>query len=365
MRTVALDARLTRQMSVGMQAYVRELVTRMPRRAGDLRFIVYGNEPIPGLADTVEFRSLGRAAAVNGGLGEQFSLPRTLGSSDADLIHHMSVYAPRAASYPHVYTIHDLIHLRFPQYFSWKIPPYYRFVVGPVARSARCVITDARATVADLSEYLRVPSERARVVPLGVDEAFSLDESERMACAADAAQRFGLDRPYFVYAGNHRPHKNIATLVEAWRMTNGGCDLVLTEEGPFGFSLDVGPKRNGRILPTGRISQEELVALYAGCAAAVQPSLYEGFGLGALEAMAAGAPAIVARTPALVELTGGAALTFEPLDAHELARHLDAMLADPSLWPKLRGSGRARARDFSWDRTAELTTQVYRETLAC
>lgn len=365
MQAVALDARLTRQMSAGMQAYVRELVTRMPRRAGDLRFIVYGNEPIPGLADNVEFRPVGRAVAVNGGLGEQFSLPRTLGTSGAGLVHHMSVYAPRAASYPHVYTIHDLIHLRFPQYFSWKIPPYYRFVVGPVARSARCVITDAHATVADLSEYLGVASERARVVPLGVDEAFLLPESARTACAANAAQRFGLERPYFVYAGNHRPHKNIATLVEAWRMTNAGCDLVLTEDGPFELSLDVGPKRNGRILATGRVSQEELVALYAGCAAAVQPSLYEGFGLGALEAMAAGAPALVARTPALVELTGGAALTFEPLDERELARHLDAILTDPLLSQKLREAGRKRACDFSWDRTAELTTQVYREMLAC
>ncbi|HXW52242.1 MAG TPA: glycosyltransferase family 1 protein [Candidatus Acidoferrales bacterium] len=365
MAVVALDARLTRQMSVGMKSYVRELVARVPRHAPGLEFLVFGNEPFEKLDANASFRPVGERVARNGGLGEQIAFPRLLERSGADLVHHMSVYAPRKARYPHVYTIHDLIHLRFPRYFSWKVPPYYKLIVGPVARSSRMVITDAQATVADLHALLHVPLDRVRVVPLGATEAFALDEPERIVRAARAAQRFGLERPYFIYAGNHRPHKNIQTLVEAWRMTQGACDLVLTEEGPFGFELASGKKTNGRILALGRISQEDLINLYAGCAGAVQPSLYEGFGLGALEAMCAGAPVIVARTQALLELVGSASLTFGPHDGPELARHMDALLADPALAQRLRNAGRSRARDFSWERTAQLTAAVYHEALAC
>lgn len=365
MPTVALDARVTRQMSVGMKAYVRELVARVPGIALDLRFILYGNEPFNELAPNATFHRLPAGLASNGGLGEQFSLPGLFERSGADLVHHMSIYAPARARYPHIYTIHDLIHLRFPTYFSWKIPPYYRFVVGPVARSARCVITDAQATVADLLSYLKVPRDRTRVVPLGVAEAFSLDEPMRAARAQEAAQRLQLARPYFIYSGNHRPHKNIETLVEAWRMMAMPSDLVLTEDGPFGFSLDAQPPHGGRIRAVGHVSQAELIDLYAGCAAAVQPSLYEGFGLGALEAMSAGAPTIVAGTPALLELTSGAALTFVPQDAAELARHLETVLSDPGVSEALRARGRARAREFSWNNTARATVQIYREVLAC
>jgi glycosyltransferase involved in cell wall biosynthesis len=359
--TIALDARLTRQMSVGMQTYVRELVARLPAHAPQFKFLIFGNEPFGQLPGNAAFHAVAPRIARNGGLGEQFLFARLLEQSRSDLVHYMSVYAPRSCKLAHLYTIHDLIHLRFPRYFSWKVPPYYRLVVRPVAQSAQFVITDAGATVADLQGYLGVSPSRTRVVPLAVADGFSLDEQARLVKAQVARQRFHIERPYFVYAGNHRPHKNIKTLVEAWRMTSQPCDLVLTEDGPFGFSLDSGTKSNGKILAVGHVGQDELVALYAGCAAAVQPSLYEGFGLGTLEAMSAGAPVIVARTPVLLELASDAALTFGPTDTVQLAKHLQALLSDAALVSKLRVAGRSRARDFSWNRTASMTAQIYGE----
>lgn len=359
---IALDARLTRQMSVGMKAYVRELATRLPAAAPQLHFIVFCNEPLA-LPSNAAFHLVPKALAVNGSVGEQFLYAGFLARAKPDLVHFMSVYAPGRSNLPHVYTIHDLIHLRFPQYFSWKVPPYYRLVVGPTARSARFVITDARATLADLQTYLRVEPARVRVVPLGVAEAFTLDELGRTTRAAAAKQRFGLDRSYFVYAGNHRLHKNIQTLVEAWRMTRAPSDLVLTEDGPFDFLLDVEQKTDGRIVLVGHVTQDELIALYAGCSGAVQPSLYEGFGLSALEAMSAGAPVIVARTPALVELTEHAAATFLAHDAAGLAKHMDSLTTDASQREALRAAGRKRASDFSWDITARQTAKVYGEAL--
>jgi glycosyltransferase involved in cell wall biosynthesis len=266
---VVLDARFTRQMSVGMRTYVRELVARLPRIAPDLNFIAVSNAELD--ASSLEVIWVGESTAANFSFGEQFALPRLM-RGRGDLGHFMSVYAPRFSSLPYVYTIHDLIHRRFPEYFSWKIPPYYRLVARPVAHAARAVITDARATVPDLRVHLGLAESAVRVVPLGVAEAFHVDESARAARASMALERFGLRAPYVLYAGNHRKHKNIDTLADAWSRLTRPCDLVLTEDGPFTFGSDRYASRSGRIVPLGHVDQELLVALYAGCAAAVQPA---------------------------------------------------------------------------------------------
>ncbi len=359
---IALDARCTEQMSIGMKSYVRELVARLPAAAPDLRFLIASNE-VPESSAQYEVLRLDAATARNGSFGEQFALPRLLASNQPDLVHYMSVYAPRGSRLAHVYTIHDLIHLRFPRYFSWKVPPYYHLVVGPVARSAKAVITDARATIPDLHDLLGVKPQNTRVVALGVSEAFVLDEPAKTARAGRAERRFGLERPFFVYAGNHREHKNLQTLVAAWRRTGPPCDLVLTEEGPFGFALDRGEKANGKIHLTGHVSLEDLISLYAGCCAVIQPSLYEGFGLSVLEAMACGAPVIVAQTPALLETGADAVLSFPAEDPSALAQRMTSLLLDPTARERLSAAGRQRVKGFTWDATARATAQVYREAL--
>jgi len=342
---IALDARQTNQMSNGMKTYVRELVARLPRVASDLDFITI-ETPVP-----------------NASWREQVSLPVRLRRSGAALVHFMSLYAPRWPRMRYVYTIHDLIHRRFPEYFSWKIPPYYRFVAGPVARGAAAVITDAWATIPDLERFLNVSPERIRVVPLGVSEAFVLNDLGRTVRGAAARATFGLTRPFFLYAGNHRPHKNLATLVAAWQALNEACDLVITEDGPLPSDEDRFAKSNGRIVRTGHVSRAELVDLYAACAGAVQPSLFEGFGLAVLEAWSAGAPVAVAQTPTLLEVAGNAALTFPPMDANALTKALEMMLRDAGAVEELRRRGRERAAAFSWDETARQTAAVYRECL--
>ncbi|MDQ6781555.1 MAG: glycosyltransferase family 4 protein [Candidatus Eremiobacteraeota bacterium] len=353
-------------MSIGMKLYVHELVQRLPRIAPDLEFTVVSNATFLLARDNVRCITLSDAAADNGGLAEQFWLPNVLRRSAPALVHFMSMYAPRQWHLPHVYTIHDLTHLRYPQYFSWKVPWYYRAVVKPVARSAAFVVTDAYATIGDLVEFLAVDAQRIRVVPLAAKPEFSLDDAMRAQRAEVARVRHGLFRPYFLYAGNHRPHKNLAVLIAAWKRLNADCDLVITEDGAVPEATTVAgvAADSRRIVLTGRVSEEQLVGLYAGCVAAVQPSLYEGFGLSVLEAMAAGAAVIVARTPALVEVAGQAALTFSAQDAGALAEAMKDLLDDERSRDLLRAEGRARAREFSWDATARQTAGIYREALA-
>ena len=358
---VILDARFTRQMSVGMRSYVRELVSRLPRIAPDLNFIAVTNADLHP-AD-LEVIRIGESTAANFSFGEQVTLPMLM-RGRGDLAHFMSVYAPRFSRLPFVYTIHDLIHRRFPEYFSWKIPPYYRFVARPVAHSARAVITDARATLRDLSTHLDLAENSVRVIPLGVAETFFVEEPERANRAIAARERFGLRATYVLYAGNHRKHKNLKVLVDAWSRLEQPCDLALTEDGPFDFAIDRYASAHGRIVRLGHVDEEDLVTLYAGCAATVQPSSYEGFGLSVLEGMAAGAPVIVAQTPALMEVAGDAALTFAHDSPAELTALLKAVIAGGPEIDALRARGRRRASEFTWDRTARMTADVYREALS-
>jgi glycosyltransferase involved in cell wall biosynthesis len=361
---VVLDARITRQMSVGMIAYVRELVQRLPAAAPDLRFTVVSNAALAP-PDGVEVVHVDERLAVNGSIGEQFGFGGVLRRAMAGdgLVHLMSMYAPRVAPRPYVHTIHDLIHRRFPQYFKWKVKAYYALVVDPVARRAEAVITDAKATIPDLQRFMGVQPERVRVVPLGVDSRFALDAAAREQRSAAVRARYGLDRPYVLYAGNHREHKNLETLAAAGQRVGQPCDLVLTEAYPFSFELDRYGKSDGRIVRPGHVSDEELVGLYAGCVATVQPSLYEGFGLGVLEGMAAGAPVIVAQSPALLEVAGDAAMTFPPRDSDALTRALAQALAGGPEVEALRARARSRAAAFSWDETARRTAEVYRKCL--
>ena len=362
---IVLDARITRQMSVGMIAYVRELVQRLPSIAPDLQYTVVSNADLTP-SPAAESVRLPERLAVNGSIGEQFGLARILrgAAGHKGLVHLMSVYAPRWAPTPYVYTIHDLIHRRFPHYFKWKVQPYYALVAGPVARAAAAVITDARATIPDLERFMGVRSEKVNVVPLGVDERFALDDAARARLAEGVRARFGLTRPFVLYAGNHREHKNLETLAAAWQRIGQACDLVLTESYPFSFDLDRYPKSDGRIVRAGHVSDEDLVGLYAGCSATVQPSLYEGFGLAVLEGMAAGAPVIVAQTPVLLEVAGDGALSFPPRDVESLTRAMEQALANGPAIKALQSRARARAVEFSWDATARRTAEVYRTCLA-
>ena len=239
-----------------------------------------------------------------------------------------------------------------------------------MARRAAAVIVPTRATVPDVEHYLGVDPQSVRTVPMGVRESFRVGGGTGAGSRTpsprshEIKKRFGLSQSYFLYAGNHRRHKNRETLAAAWQSIDDACDLVITEDGPFEFEIDRYAKPSGRIVRLGRVDEQDLVELYAASAAAEQPSLYEGFGLTVVEAMAAGAPCVVAETPALLEVAGGAALTFPPTDVDALARQMQTLLRDREQAARLQTAGKGRAASFSWDETARGTAAVYREMIA-
>lgn len=329
---VALDARLTRQMSVGMKAYAQELAARLPRVAPDLQFEIF-------------------ARGGNFGWDEQVRLPLAMRRAHADAAHFLSLYTPVLPPRPYAVTVHDLIHLRFPGYFKSKVGPYYRTVVRFACARAARVITDDERTVADLQRFLGIDPAKVRVIPLGADDAFFRP-----------AVPFAAPRPYIMYAGNHRPHKDLATLFAAWAALPEDLELDLYVTG----SSDAGERyarANGRIRMLGEVSTTELAGYYASAIALVHPALCEGFGLPMLEAMAAGCP-VIACEDAVPGVLRSAALTFPPRGAEQARAHIAALAMDPARRAARIDAGRTLASAFTWDRCAERTAQVYREMAA-
>lgn len=331
---VALDARLTRQMSVGMKTYARELLARLPEVAPDLEFV-----------------SISEGA--NFGWTEQVRLPRAIRRARVGLTHFLSLYAPAFAPRPYVITVHDLIHLRFPQYFKAKVRPYYQTAVRFICSRAERVITDDVRTVGDLERYLGVKPHRVRVVPLGVEERF---------LAPIVAHRG--ERPYVLYVGNHRPHKDLETLLSAWQglPDDLAVDLYVTGSDDFAARGGRQGRRAQRLVALGDVSDSQLPGYYAGAVALAHPALSEGFGLPLLEAMAARCPVVVCADAVPAELRA-CALTFPARDAAALRAQLLRLLGDEGLARSLVNSGRALAERLTWERCARETAAVYREVL--
>ncbi|MBV9232850.1 MAG: glycosyltransferase family 4 protein, partial [Candidatus Eremiobacteraeota bacterium] len=326
--------RLTRQLSVGMQTYARELTARLPRVAPEYEYVAF---------------SSGR----NFGWSEQVALPWAMGRGGLQLAHFLSLYAPVVIPTRYVVTIHDLIHLRFPGYFKAKVRPYYRIVVRRLCTRAERVITDDPKTIEDLVTFLEVDETKVRVIPLGVEERFFQPPAPHVAT-----------RPYLLYAGNHRPHKDLPTLFAAWSdlPESLDVDLYVTGRDDFGGELQRRSTQRRRIVALGDVRAEDLAAYYAGARAFVTPALREGFGLPMLEAMAAGC-AVIGCDGAVPAALAGAALTFRAGDSAGLRSQLVAMLTDEAKRRAAIERGRRVARELTWDRCARATADVYREVL--
>jgi glycosyltransferase involved in cell wall biosynthesis len=318
-------------MSAGMLAYVRALRTWLPRVAPDLRLAEFGS-------------------GDNFDRAEQLAMPLALARLRPRLVHFPTPFLPRVVPAPHVVTVHDVIDLEFPQYAKRKVGPYWRHVVGPVLRSARAVITDDDATVALLERYLRVEPARVCVVPLGVDAPEPMP---------DPAVH---PRPYLFYAGNHRPHKDLATLVAAWASLpdRDAVDLILT--GPEEPALRSVRHAQGELIFAGDRSTEDVWRLHRGALAYVHPALREGFGLPMLEALRAGTPVIAAdaATPAVL---APFVHRYAAHDATALRALLLRAVEQPARFAAAAESARAATAHLTWERTVRATAEVYERIL--
>lgn len=291
------------------------------------------------------------------GPAAQLRLPGILKALKPDL-YFCPFYAPPARYQgPMVLTIHDLIHLRFPADHGLRHRLFYRLVVGPAARRARAVFTVSQHSRDDIVELLGVDPRRVAITPNGVGPAFRPLTPERQA---QAAQALGLPARYILGVGNPKPHKNLGALIAAHARLGGQAPpLVLVGVGP-GQLAGVQPGPGLILLP--RLDDQDLALAYGAALAVVVPSLYEGFGLPALEALACGAPLIASNRASLPEVVGQAGLLAEP-DPPSLAQALGRVLADEGLRQGLAQAGPAQAGRFTWHNAAATARMVFRRVV--
>lgn len=353
---IAVNATILGDRPTGLGVYASGLIEALADQGEELAVITAHSAALRGAAATLPAPpgvrpEGGTRAHLARVVWLQTALPRLLARSRPPLLLNVVPEGPLACPVPQVTIVHDLIPLFYPAEFP-RFPRaylYFRFVVPRLLRASRAVIADSEHTRRDvLARYPGVPAGRIHVAPAAYDRSRFF--------AGPAAVR---DQPaYLLYVGNIAPHKNLIRLVEAFAASeprtatlvirgSGRARYVTAvrrriEELGLGQRIDWRPYEDAAALPE----------LYRGARALVLPSLYEGFGLTALEAMACGTPVIATRAASVPEVVGDAARRVDPLDVDALATAMTELLTNDALASDLRERGLARATLFSWERTA-------------
>ena len=364
---VAIDVRKLHDFGIG--TYVRNLVRQLARidreteyvllcRRGDARFIAALGE---------NFRAVTQNAP-NYSLREQLLVPLSLGRNGATLFHAPHYVLPPLTPCRALVTIHDCIHLRFPQYLPNRLAYVYaRAQLWSATRRARRVLTVSHASKQDIVRFFDVPETKVTVIPNAIDERFHRTPAD--ADLVRVRERYQLPARFIMYAGNVKPHKNLERLIDAFvAVRRRGFDdlgLLLTgsEVSRYAILRRAVHRHNLRkhVRFLGYQTTETLAALYRLADVFVFPSLYEGFGLSPLEALASGTPVVASNVSSLPEVLGDAAVLIDPREADSIADGITRALEDDVLRADLRRKGLARAGRFSWDKSVRQVRRIYEE----
>ena len=314
---------------------------------------------------SAELRLVNRTARARS-LSEEFDVYHSL--------RHALVGRERVAARARAVTIHDMVPFLFPELTEERFVEQHRAILGSIDREQDWIACNSECTKADFCGMTGMSAERVFVTPFAAAADVFRPERDRARIASVLARHGVGSRPYVLSLGTLEPRKNLARLIRAFFALvedRRWPELLLVLVGPTGWkaeslfaSLDERPALRDRIVLTGYVPDEDLSALYSGARAFVFPSLYEGFGLPALEAMQCGVPVIASRTSSLPEVVGDGALTVDPADQDALAQAMLDVLSDAGLAEALVRRGLARASQFTWARTVESTVEAYRAMLA-
>jgi glycosyltransferase involved in cell wall biosynthesis len=342
---VALNARFYAHRPTGMQRYAMKVSALLRERLVTLM----PDQPLTG---------------IKGHLWEQTCLPAALKGL---LLWSPNTTGPLCVP-RQVCTIHDLAPLDHPEWFSGRFAKWYKWLLPPLARRVEHLIVISQYTKSRIVDCLGVEPERITVIPNGIDAQFQVADA---AAIAGMRNELGISRPYLLYVGSLEPRKNLGRLLEAWGAVEDSVpnDIELIVAGAPGRTL-VFSRLEVEHVPTrvhfvDYVPEQHLAPLYSGAIAMIYPSLYEGFGLPPLEAMACGAPVITSKTTSLPEVTGDAAILINPAQVNEIADAIVQVVECAGLRAEMRSRGREQARQFSWDRAAASTWDVLGRFAAC
>ena len=356
---VIIDARMIDEHLHGIARYAYELIKYGANSKKVKYYLLVNNEKkskkifneIKGL-EFIEMKSKFLS------LSEQVELPKIVNNFQGDVIFHSpSFVASPLIKKPMIMTIHDLNHLRFPEFYTPFHKYYYKFIVKTSAKKSQKILTVSNFSKNELLEWLECHDEKIKVTYNGIDESFKkvtdIDELNKIR------QKYNLPSKFVLYVGNQKPHKNVATLIKAFKEIKEDAYLVMNgkaSEENQNIINELGLEN--RIKYIGFVDDKDLATLYSLAEVFVFPSLYEGFGLPPLEAMACGCPIIVSKSSSLPEVVGDYGVKFEATDYSELAANIN----------KLLNNDKSISNDevmkwierYSWKRTGLDTIKIYR-----
>ncbi|OGD63312.1 hypothetical protein A2160_02360 [Candidatus Beckwithbacteria bacterium RBG_13_42_9] len=283
-------------------------------------------------------------------------IDRFIGQTD---IFHASNWTTPKTEAKLVTTLHDLTPILFPETFPKSINNNFKQNLQLIEKTAAAVLADCQTTKNDLLEYSRINPNEIYPIYLGVDKIFQPTEDKNMI--EKVKQKYGISGDYILSVGTKEPRKNIKALIDACQLLNSE-NVILVLVGKYGWGEKKLKIKNSKlkIIETGFVGENDLPVLYSGAKVFVYPSLYEGFGLPVLEAMACGCPVITADRSATAEIAGDAAILVNPTQIQAISRSLNELLENDKLRQGLINKGLNRAKQFYWGKTAQKTLEVYR-----
>jgi glycosyltransferase involved in cell wall biosynthesis len=365
MRRLGIDARKLADFGIG--TYLEGLLAALAEfdPPGGLVVLVTaeGRHLLPDLP--AEWRIL-EVEAAGYSVKEQLAVPWSALRAGVRVLHVPHYVIPLLWPGRLVVTVHDIIHVLFPEFLPNRLGfAYARAMIRAAIRRGRWVVAASQTTAQDLRRFFGASEHRLRVIPNGVLPVFT--QPGKPEDDAAIRGRLGVEGPYLLHVGNHKPHKNAEGVLKSYQMlVHEHSDAVPPLLFVGGFPADGTLARRARAMSMGprvrclgHVERKELAALYRGAQAFVYPTLYEGFGLPVLEAMACGAPVVAGDVAAVREVAGDAVLRVNPRDTVALAAALRRVIEQGDLRAQLAERGRRRAAGYDWKSAASATLALY------
>jgi len=366
---IGIDARKLHDFGIG--TYIRNLLRQLARLDRQTEFVLFcrpaDEESLGSLGEN--FRAVPETAASYS-VAEQLRIPLAVRREAVTLFHAPHYVLPPLVTCRSVVTIHDCIHLMFPQYLPNRMALVYaRTSITLAARRATRVLTVSESSKRDILRFVDIPADKIDVIYNAYDERFGIEPREEDVVRV--RERYQLHDEFVLYAGNVKPHKNLERLIEAFDLVRKrGLEhlkLVLIGDEISKYAAlrraVCSHQLHKYVRFLGYLPEATLAVMYRLAGVFVFPSLYEGFGLPPLEAMASGTPVVTSNVSSLPEVAGDAAVLVDPYDPQSIAGGIERVLCDESLRRELRAKGLARAKQFSWETSVRRVREIYQQAV--
>ena len=373
MMRIGIDATALPPQPVGAGNYIIQLIRAFAALEGENQFVIFASERGQYLINlpnkpNLEWKLIGDRHPGLRLIWEQTYFSRLIREANVDLLHSLHYTRPLRLFCPSIVTFHDMTFFLYPELHTRTKRIFFPQAIKSSSRRADFVITVSESTRQDAIRLLGLSPDRVITIQHGVDRSFrplnTIEFGKRVA------YKYRLPSKFILYVGLIEPRKNLPLLINAYKkLVDNGTDHNLVLVGRFGWMFDELLQQieklslTDKVILTGYVEQEDLPMVYNLCDLFVYPTLYEGFGLPALEAMACGIPVITTDVSSLPEIVGEAGLLVPPDDVEALFQGINNVLNDEDLRLNMARRGTEQAAKFSWDRAARSTLEVYRQAI--